>query len=87
MRTTLELADDLLRSAKIAAVERGITLRELVSQALQRELNQASSRKPKVRRVAFPIFSSKAPGTMNLAEADLTRAEEEEDRRRHGLPA
>lgn len=87
MRTTLELADDLLRSAKIAAVERGMTLRELVAQALQRELKLPTPRRPKVRRAAFPIFGSKAPGTMNLAEADLAQAEEEEDRRRHGLPA
>ncbi len=38
MRTTLDLPDDLLRSAKIAAVQRGTTLRDLVTSALRREL-------------------------------------------------
>lgn len=40
MRTTLDLPDDLLRKAKIAAVERGCTLRALFAQALERELSQ-----------------------------------------------
>lgn len=40
MRTTLDLPDDLLRRAKIAAVERGCTLRALFAQALERELTQ-----------------------------------------------
>lgn len=40
MRTTLDLPDDLLAQAKIAAVERGCTLRALFAQALERELRQ-----------------------------------------------
>jgi hypothetical protein len=36
MRTTLDLPDDILRRAKIEAVERGSTLRQLVIDALQR---------------------------------------------------
>ena len=39
MRTTLDLPDEIMRSAKIAAVERGSTLRKLVIDALQRELS------------------------------------------------
>lgn len=38
MRTTLDLPDDVLRKAKIAAVERGSSLRQLVIDALQREM-------------------------------------------------
>ena len=38
MRTTLDLPDDVLRRAKIAAVERGSTLRQLVIDALKHEL-------------------------------------------------
>ncbi len=40
MRTTLDLPDELLRRAKIAAVERGCTLRALFAHALERELKQ-----------------------------------------------
>jgi hypothetical protein len=38
MRTTLDLPDELLKRAKIAAVERGVTLRELVESALANDL-------------------------------------------------
>jgi len=40
MRTTLDLPEELLRRAKIAAVERGCTLRALFARALERELRQ-----------------------------------------------
>jgi hypothetical protein len=82
MRTTLDLPDNLLRKAKIAAVQRGTTLRELVSTALARELNhpQPVDRPPKHAR--FPIFVSAAPGALNLAEADSATLDAEEDTRR-----
>jgi len=38
MRTTLDLPDEMLRKAKIAAVERRSTLRQLVIEALRREM-------------------------------------------------
>jgi hypothetical protein len=46
MRTTVDLPDDLLKRAKIAAVQRGTSLRELIGQALERELED----KPRKRR-------------------------------------
>ncbi len=85
MRTTLDLPDDLLRRAKIAAVERGTTLRDLVGQALTRELGLNSGERTRSRRASFPVFDSTAPGTMKLTAKDLSRIEAEEDERRHGL--
>ena len=38
MRTTLDLPDDLMKRAKIAAVRRGSTLRDLVAEGLRRVL-------------------------------------------------
>jgi hypothetical protein len=38
MRTTFDLPDDLMKRAKIAAVKRGSTLRDLVAEALRRLL-------------------------------------------------
>lgn len=38
MKTTIELADDLLRSAKRIAADEGITLRELVEAGLRQQL-------------------------------------------------
>jgi hypothetical protein len=47
MRTTLNLPDELMRRAKIAAVKRGSTLRDLVAEALRRLLADQS---PATRR-------------------------------------
>ena len=38
MRTTLDLPDDLMKRAKIAAIKRGSTLRDLVAEGLRRVL-------------------------------------------------
>lgn len=40
MKTTLEIPDDLFRRAKSAAAEKGIPLRELVSEALADRLRR-----------------------------------------------
>jgi len=47
MRTTLDLPEDILRRAKIAAVERGSSLRQLVTDALRHEIE---GRAPGTRR-------------------------------------
>lgn len=44
MKTTLEISDALFRRAKSAAAERGIPLRELVSEALADKLTAEGSR-------------------------------------------
>lgn len=86
MRTTIDLPDDILRKAKIAAVERGTTLRELVSHALARDLGlKEASPKPE-RRVQFPLMKSKSPRSLNLTNADIQRIEDEDEERRLGLP-
>jgi hypothetical protein len=85
MRTTIDLPDELLKRAKIAAVERGVTLRDLVGSALAKDLAPPTPDSAK-RRVKFPIFSSAQPGSLHLTNTDLARAEAEEDLRRLGLP-
>lgn len=39
MKTTIELPDDLMESAKIAAARRRVTLKQLFTQALRKELS------------------------------------------------
>ncbi|MBI2058813.1 MAG: DUF2191 domain-containing protein [Nitrospirae bacterium] len=84
MRTTLDLPEPLLKRAKIAAVKRGTTLRKLVGAALERELRSPNRPGAAPRRARFPIFSSAAPGSLHLTNADIARLESEEDLRRHG---
>ena len=89
MRTTLELPDDLLRRAKIAAVERGSTLRQLVIDALQREM--ASNERPRRRLTKPPIklaadapLRSMSPESVKHADSeDLLRSEESKARALH----
>jgi hypothetical protein len=83
MRTTLDLPDDLLKRAKIAAVERGTTLRQFVGEALERELRERGAG-PRRRRVRFPIFDSRSPGALRLTNARIAALEADEDVRRHG---
>lgn len=85
MRTTIDLPDDILKRAKIAAVDRGTTLRRLIESALRHELRLPSAQKPRTGRADFPIFDSREPGSLDLNAADISRIEAEEDGRRHGL--
>ena len=86
MRTTLDLPDELLKRAKVAAIERGSTLRQLVSDALTRDLMGDRSPAEPLRRVQFPIFSSKSPGKLKLTSRDISEMDLDEDSRRHGIP-
>lgn len=45
MRTTIDLPDDLMKSAKIRAVEEGISLKQLFMRALKNELNPSQATK------------------------------------------
>ena len=84
MRTTLDLPDNLLKRAKIAAIERGVTLRELMSAALSRELQLAPQPAPR-RRLSFPLLHPSGTTRIELPPRAAEISEEEEDFRRHGL--
>ena len=84
MRTTLDLPDELLKRAKIEAVQRRTSLRALVGAALARELSQPSEPTPTRKRAHFPIFDSKTPGALRLSNTVIAKLEADEDARRHG---
>jgi hypothetical protein len=49
MRTTIDISDDLMKKAKVKAAEEGITLKELFTRMLKKELakeEQASGKAP-----------------------------------------
>lgn len=86
MKTTLDLPDELLERARVAAKERGTTLPVLIGSALAKELKPARPVAEGRSRVRFPLFPSQHPGSLDLTNADLAQLEADEDRRRHGLP-
>lgn len=83
MRTTVELPDDLFRMAKVAAAERGSTLRELVMQGLRRVLNEASE-KPDASRL--PKLPSKGRKVYDLSNDEIESLLMAEDAKRYGRP-
>lgn len=54
MRSTFDLPDELLKRAKIAAVKRGSTLRDLVAEALRRLLAEQTAPERK-RMIEAPV--------------------------------
>jgi len=84
MRSTFDLPDDLMKQAKLAAVERGVALRDLVAEGLRLLLAQ---RKPPARRGRLPSIriAEDAP-VLRMSVADLKKLEaEEEAERLHAL--
>ena len=84
MRTTLDLPDDILRRAKIAAVERGSSMRQLVIDALRREMDAPAG---KSRRLATaPVKLAHDSPLRRLSPQEVkqidTAAEHAEDLRR-----
>jgi hypothetical protein len=51
VKTTLEIPDFLFRRAKSAAAQRGIPLRQLVTEAVQEKLKTTSEDKPWMKHV------------------------------------
>ena len=66
----MEIPDALAQRAKTAAVRRGMTLRALVTQALEHHLDAAAS-KPAGRHIRFPLVASRQPATLLLTPAEI----------------
>ena len=49
MRTTIDISDDLMKKAKIHAVKQGITLKQLFTRPLEKEVGVDSEKGQKVR--------------------------------------
>jgi len=89
MRTTLDLPDDILRRAKIAAVKRGSSLRQLVADALSREIEEAapSTRRrmsrPPIKLAADAPLRKLSPDAVKRLDAGLVA--EAESARAHSV--
>ena len=85
MRTTIDLPDDLYRRAKATAARRGMKLKDLVAEMLERGLNAPTADRPMVRerRTPFPINAPTPPGgpLPNLTNEQIADLIEEDDQR------
>lgn len=66
MRTTLRLDDDLLRDAKRRAIDRGVTLTQLVEDALRSEL----ARRPRAPPDRIELPTVDGGGTLPGVDLD-----------------
>ena len=70
MRTTLDLPDAVARRAKLAAVRRSVSLKDLVVTALEHEL-AAANVKPRGGALRLPLIPSRKPGSRTLSPDDV----------------
>jgi hypothetical protein len=83
MKTTIEIEDALLRRAKQAALERGVTLRQIVEQALLMALGKTSPGNPPLRTRVWP--SSDQAGRTISSERILREIRKERLREESGV--
>jgi hypothetical protein len=78
MRTTIDLPDELMKRAKIAAVKRGSTLRDLVAEGLRRVLADRAA--PERKRMTEAPIKLPPGRTIPLrSNAEIARLFEQED--------
>ena len=58
MRTTLDLPDDVFKQAKLKAVHEGLTLKDVVTNALRRDLNVDQSAAVQRKARAAQLFAA-----------------------------
>lgn len=78
MRTTLDLPDEVLRRAKIAAVERGSSLRQLVIDALRHEI-EAPSQSRRRRMTSPPVKLAADAPLRTLSPDEIKRLDSKAD--------
>ncbi|MGA2052966.1 MAG: DUF2191 domain-containing protein [Opitutales bacterium] len=81
MQTTLRFADQLLRDAKAAAAQNGVSLTRFIEDSVRQRLSAAARPVHTRRRVRLPVSTAKgwlAPGYTNLKQADQALQEEED---------
>jgi hypothetical protein len=78
MRTTLDLPDDLMKRAKIAAVKRGSTLRDLVAEGLRRVLTDEAALKRK-RMTEAPVKLPPGHAIPVLSNSEIAALFDRED--------
>ena len=77
MKTTLELPDELFRRAKALAAKRGVSLRQLVTEALEERLRGT---RRSTRRPAWMSIAGGLPELRRESAAIAARIEEEFER-------
>lgn len=75
MRTTVEIPDPLFKTAKKYCFESGITLRELITNGIRRELEDANAQSPArvSSDVKLPLLPTKKRKPYKLSAEEIDR--------------
>ncbi len=71
MRTTIDIPDALFRRTKATAAARGITLKEMIVNAVEREVAQPSKASKIRRPLKLPIINLEPGRTLDLTNFDF----------------
>ena len=69
MRTTVDLSEPLFRRMKATAALRGISIKDLITTAIESEILKRQSSND--YSVQLPLIHSKHPGTLDLTNAEI----------------
>lgn len=83
MRTTIDLPAELLRSAKVRAVEQGLSLKELFARALSRELGVRATEHVHTR-VSLPLVGVADHPKVDVSNEDMADIFAAEDAEKYG---
>jgi hypothetical protein len=71
MRTTIDIPDALLRRTKAIAAIRGVTLKQIVVDAVEREINRAKPAPAGKQRTKLPLIHLEPGRVLDLADFDF----------------
>lgn len=70
MRTTIDMPDALYRKTKAIAALRGVTMKDMIIQAVEQEISQATAKAPQ-KRVKLPLIPWKGDKKLDLSNFDF----------------
>ena len=73
MRTTIDMPDTLYRRTKATAALRGLSMKEMITQAVEKEIAEMASAKAKGKphHVKFPLIPWKGKKKLDLTNFDF----------------
>ena len=71
MRTTIEIPDAIFRRTKALAAARGVTLKQLIVNAVEREINPNGPGLHGKERAKLPVIHLEPGKTLDLADFDF----------------
>ncbi len=74
MRTTLDLPDDLYQRVKITAIQRGVTLKAFLEEAVVNELAAPPKNVAAAKHPPLPLIRSKNRTPINTTNAEIEEA-------------